>query len=85
MQSILDGSELGSPHRPCSNGMPEENGNWRKTQHPHRQSVKAERKDGPAETETRNSGLTGAVTTERGLPKDKHYLRVLAAVDGIST
>lgn len=65
--------------------MAEGNGNWGGTQHPHRQSVKAERKDGPVETETRKSGRTGAVTIEWGLPKDKNYLRVLAAVDGIST
>lgn len=69
----------------AATGCLRKNGNWRETQHPHRQSAKAERKDGPAETETKNSGLTGAVTIERGLPKDKNYLRVLAAVDGIST
>lgn len=50
-----------------------------------RQSVKRERKDGLAETETRNSGLTGAATIQQGWPKDKNYLWVLAAGDGTST
>lgn len=64
--------------------MLEANGNWQK--HSIQKTVSQdERKDGPAETETRNSGLTGAVMIEPGLPKDKNYLRVLAAVDGIST